>query len=155
MNKNEDNESVFESVSDSCKGFFRKLNIMKRGERRSHPRRNKLYIAEIEANGQKEFVNITNLSKKGVGVSFEKELKKGTKVKLTFSHEYTSGKYEGQKIDMVLWAKVRWAKPVVTGEKDHPKGRNKEFDSGLELVFPSKDVKFKYNELLRELRKYD
>ena len=130
------------SVLDSLKKIWGR----RRGERRKHRRRHRFYVAEIEINKKKKFVNVTNLSKEGIGISLDEDLGIGSKVKLAFTHEFTKGDLKGKKIDMVFWAKVQWVKSV------HSKIDELEYDTGLELIFIPDELSAAYSALLIDLK---
>ena len=140
MEKSEDKRSVFSNLGE----FFTRLKLKYHGERRRFPRNRKVYIAEAKINDEKKFITITNLSKEGIGTCLEVQLKKDTELKITFSHEFTAGEYKGQKINLLVWAKVKWSKPVSEGSK--------EFDTGLKLEYVPEDMKVYYSALIRELK---
>ena len=130
------------SVLDTLKKIWGR----RRGERRKYRRRHRFYVAEVEVNRKKKLVNVINLSKEGIGISLDEDLGIGKEVKLTFSHEFAKGDVKGKEIDLVLWAKVQWIKPV------HSKKDELDYDTGLKLAFLSDETRTAYNALLLELK---
>ena len=140
MGQNDEKKSIFSSVGT----FIKNLKARYRGERRRFPRSRKVYIAEAKINDEKKFITITNLSKEGIGACLEERLKEDTEIKITFSHEFSSGEYKGQKVNILVWAKVKWCMPVGDDKK--------EFDVGLKLEYVPEDMKLYYSALIRELK---
>ena len=120
MEENKENRSFFRSVTN----FFSGLTATYRRERRKFPRRNKVYISEAEIGNDKKFITITNLSKGGIGICIDENLKRGTSVKVTFSHEFSTGKYKGKKVDIAIDTKVRWSHLVNSNDSGVEEKKN-------------------------------
>jgi hypothetical protein len=141
--------NFFVSVRESIEDFFHRFN-----ERRQHPRKKKVYLADIEFSGKRMPVTIINLSRQGIGICSEEKLGKDTSVVVIFSHLFSTGKHKGMKIELKLPGKVVWSKSVADrpdGQHSSPKGGSSEYDTGIVLEDVPAAVSALYYVLLNEL----
>jgi hypothetical protein len=139
----------FSSLRDSIGGLFHRFS-----ERRQHPRKKKVYLADVESRGRRIPATIVNLSRQGIGISSEQKFSKDADIVVIFSHEFSTGKHKGMKIALKLPGKVVWSKALpadASAQHGSPAGSGAEFDTGIIIGEIPAEISALYNTLLDEL----
>jgi hypothetical protein len=125
-------------------------------ERRRFVRLPRTFIAQCEHGNHRSFSMIFDISEGGLGALLEESLSPNTSILLTIQHEFISGTYSSEKINLSLPMKVAWVKPLnhdLEDSKLSPESEDTKFRTGLSLQTLLPETQQHFEQMLLAFKK--